>query len=161
VAEDTSLERLHGVLQAAFEWTDDHLHEFSLVSGRGNLAPRVTNEAKLTVGGMLPSPKARLRYLYDFGDSWEHLIELEKVLPAEPAGQYPVCVAGERSAPPEDCGGIWGYYNMLEALQDEGHPEHEHYLDWIEEWDPDDFDLARVNERLAWMRARGKGKGRK
>ena len=68
--------------------------------------------------------------LYDMGDSWQHEVVVEEVLPPEPDARYPMCVAGERACPPEDVGGIWGYADFLEAIQQPDHPEHEEMLTW-------------------------------
>jgi hypothetical protein len=86
-------------------------------------------------------------YEYDFGDSWEHEVLVEKVVPAEKGrGRYPLVTAGKRASPPEDCGGIPGYYQLLEVLGNPRHPEHEEMLEWCGgEYDPDEFDLQEVN----------------
>jgi len=73
---------------------------------------------------------------------------VEKILPPEEGVQYPVCIKGKRACPPEDVGGIWGYYGYLEAIQNPDHPEHEMMLEWSGEMDPDAFDLDQVNKRL-------------
>lgn len=92
----------------------------------------------------------RATYTYDFGDGWEHAIAVEKLLPPEPGVAYPVCVDGKLQDPPEDCGGIPGYYNLLEAIHDPKHPEHEDLLDWIGgEYDPEAFSVEEVNRQLA------------
>jgi hypothetical protein len=94
-------------------------------------------------------------YTYDFGDSWEHQIVIEKRLPAEPGRAYPSCLAGERHAPPEDCGGIPGYYNLLEAIRDPQHEQREELLEWLgDEFDPEAFSVDVVNRRLAPMQRR-------
>jgi hypothetical protein len=92
----------------------------------------------------------KLIYTYDFGDGWEHTVAVEKVLDAG-AGNLPLpnCVDGVRTCPPEDCGGVPGYYNLLEVLGDSKHPEHEDMKEWIgDEFDPENFDLQAVNLRL-------------
>jgi hypothetical protein len=88
-------------------------------------------------------------YLYDFGDSWEHVIEVEKLLPREAGVKYPICTDGARGCPPEDSGGIWGYEEMLHTLRDPKHPEHDDVCEWFgDDFDPQAFDLAKVNKRL-------------
>lgn len=83
-------------------------------------------------------------YVYDFGDSWEHEIRLEKILPREKR-KYPACIAGKRACPPEDCGGIWGYEEFLEIIKDPEHEEYEDMLDWVGgEFDPEHFDIEDV-----------------
>ena len=75
---------------------------------------------------------------------------MEKMLPPEPGVSYPVCVGGKLQGPPEDCGGVPGYYNLLEALRDPNHDEHEELLGWVGgEFDPEAFSVEDVNRRLA------------
>jgi len=96
-----------------------------------------------------PVPKAKLKYVYDFGDDWEHAIVVKKLVPREPEVRYPVCLKGVRATPPADCGGVWGYAGFLEAISDPGHEEHQQMVDWIGgAWDPEKFDLAAVNATL-------------
>lgn len=91
----------------------------------------------------------KFRYEYDFGDGWEHEVLLEKILPVAAGVQYPRCLKGKRACPPEDCGGAWGYEDLLKALADKNHPDHEMYLEWLGgEFDPEEFDLEWINEML-------------
>jgi len=153
-----TLDVLHGVLQLAMGWDDSHLHEFRIGSKRfGKPDPNdrlmgfdpVGNERTVHLFRALGKIGAKAVYTYDFGDSWEHAIIVEKVLPPEPGVAYPVCVGGKLHCPPEDCGGIPGYYNLLEAIRDPGHPEHEELLDWVGgEFDSEAFSLDEVNRRL-------------
>jgi Plasmid pRiA4b ORF-3-like protein len=85
-----------------------------------------------------------MRYDYDFGDGWEHIIVLEKVVAAKSSVTYPCCTAGKNACPPEDVGGIWGYYEYLEAIFNPEHPEREHYMDWNDSFDPTEFDKAET-----------------
>jgi hypothetical protein len=88
-------------------------------------------------------------YEYDFGDSWEHEILVEKILPAEAETAYPLCLRGKRACPPEDVGGVWGYEEFLEAIGDPTQEEHESYLEWVGgDFDPEAFDLEETNQRL-------------
>jgi len=88
---------------------------------------------------------------YDFGDNWEHGIVLEKRLPVDPDVNYPLCTGGERACPPEDCGGIYGFYDHLE-----NRPE-EFLEEWVgEEWDPEDFSIETVNAVLQRSSRRGR-----
>lgn len=105
---------------------------------------------KITVSSLLKEEKDKMIYEYDFGDSWEHEILLEKILPFDKAQSLPVCLNGEMRCPPEDCGGIWGYEGMLEILKDPDHPEYQNYRDWLgeEDFDPMEFNIADVNEML-------------
>ena len=89
-------------------------------------------------------------YTCDFGDSWEHSIVLEKQLPADPNTTYPVCTDGKLACPPEDCGGIPGFYDLLDALDDPNHERHEELRDWIgEDFEPEAFSPENVNRMLS------------
>jgi hypothetical protein len=93
--------------------------------------------------------RSKFIYLYDMGDSWVHEIVVEKVLKDRAGKFHPVCLEGRRACPPEDCGGIYGYDEMLDALKDPNHPEREHWLEWIgDDFDAEAFDLDAVNRRL-------------
>jgi tetratricopeptide (TPR) repeat protein len=154
VSDTMTLAVLHQTIQAAMEWNDSHLHDFT-VGGVHYSDPRAgleetRDERKVTLAGLKLQEKSKLHYLYDFGDSWAHEILVEKVLPFDPAAYYPVAVAGKRAAPPDDSGGVWGFAEMLEALADPTHPQYEEYLDWLGEgYDPEFFDLGVINQRLA------------
>ncbi|MGC1717342.1 MAG: plasmid pRiA4b ORF-3 family protein, partial [Isosphaeraceae bacterium] len=93
--------------------------------------------------------KPRIVYEYDFGDSWQHEIALEKTQEPDPKVKYPRCVEGARACPPEDVGGSWGYADFLEAMADPKHPEHREMKEWIgRKFDPEKFDLKAVNREL-------------
>ncbi len=155
VRSDITLGELHHILQAVMGWWDYHLHQF--IVGRtyyGVPHPDyadfmdMCDESDVRLN-QIADAGAKFVYEYDFGDSWEHILLVEKVLPLEPDQQYPVCIKGKRACPPEDVGGVWGYYGFLEAIQDPDHPEHEDYLEWIgEDFDPEAFDLDAVNAAL-------------
>lgn len=156
VSPTTSLAELHEVLQMVMGWDNCHLHHFR--HGERYYAPPSpwddgfgpsnVDSRKVGIGQLLRKPKDWIAYLYDFGDSWRHRVTLQKILPLDPAIRLPVCIAGKRSCPPEDCGGLWGYYEMLEALGSPGHEQHEDMVDWIGSFDPDDFSLDGVNAQL-------------
>lgn len=155
---DMRLSRLHDVLQLAMGWTDSHLHQF--VVGRrfiGVPSPddwqELEDEQKIRLWNVAATPRARLHYEYDFGDSWEHDVVVEKVLPDGGGIRAPACLAGARSCPPEDVGGVWGYQGFLEAIRDASHPEHEDMLEWIGgKFDPEAFDPEGVTAALRRLR---------
>ena len=164
VASDTTLAKFHMVLQCVMGWTNSHLHQFVI---RGQYfaprdvfsefgGPKMESETKATLADVVSGAKSRLRYEYDMGDSWRHAIVVEKVLNAEAGAHYPVCLAGARACPPEDCGGIGGYEELLEAVADPQHERHEELLEWLGgSFDPEKFDLNAVNAGLkALHRAR-------
>jgi len=159
VPSGITLLRLHQAIQAAFGWEDDHLWVFETPAGDygkagRDLGHRSAAGAKLS--GVAALPGDRIRYIYDFGDDWEHDITVEDVLPAEPGVAYPRCTAGRRACPPEDCGGIWGYQDLLEILADPRHAGHAALLEWLglgaaAELDPAHFDPGEVNESLSGL----------
>lgn len=154
---DTSLEDLHYVLQIAMGWENSHLHQFivgdTYYGMREDPDLGTRDESTLTLRQAAPSPGDVFLYEYDFGDSWEHGILIEEVLPPEEGVRYPICLGGENAAPPEDCGGIPGYYMLLEAIEDEEHPDHEEMLEWIGGgFEPGAFDPDEVNRKLDALR---------
>ena len=96
-------------------------------------------------------------YEYDFGDSWWHEITLEQILKRKRGAVYPVCIAGARACPPEDCGGVTGYYLMLEALSDPGQEEYASYEIWSNNFQPEAFHLEQANARLRLLIAESQG----
>ena len=90
-----------------------------------------------------------IKYEYDFGDGWEHKIILEKILPFDQANQSSSCIKGKRACPPEDCGGIWGYQELLDTLNDPKHPEYESMLEWLGgRFDSETLDIEEINRML-------------
>jgi hypothetical protein len=144
------------VLQIVMGWTNSHLHQFK-AGGRyyGKPDPNfadmieVVDERQVRLVQIAPHVKARFVYEYDFGDSWEHELVVEKILPPEKRVQYPRCIDGKRACPPDDVGGVWGYQEFLEAMRDPNHPEHEDMVEWIGgRFDPEAFDLRGVSGAL-------------
>ena len=117
----------------------------------------VENERTMRLSGLLSRVGSKATYLYDFGDDWQHGIVLEKRLPVDPNRTYPVCLDGEMACPPEDCGGIYGFFDVVEALSDPNHERYEERLESFgDDFDPKAFSLDEVNRRLAPTRRRGK-----
>ena len=158
VRPDLPLSDLHLAIQIAMGWDNSHLHQF--IKDRKFYSERLEEDwtwddahnidySEMHVSDLLTKEKDKIEYEYDFGDGWVHEIRLEKILPADDTMKSPVCIGGELACPPEDCGGIWGYAQMLEALKDTGHEQHEETLEWIgEEFDPKLFDVEMVNKLL-------------
>ena len=140
-----TLKQLHAVVQAAMEWEDAHLWEFAV--GRERIGS--SRAAKLTLQAVLRPRTTKLTYIYDFGDCWEHQLMLTKPRTADPDVAYPRYVAGEHPAPPEDCGGIPGFYAQLEILTDPHHPNHDDAKEWFGDFDPNRFDDQLIKDRLA------------
>jgi len=152
------LDLLHDVIQQAMGWEDGHLHVFS-TSHRDYGIPDpdlgYADERKVTAARVLAKPGATMLYAYDFGDGWEHDVVLEKVLPPDPVVAVS-CLAGKGACPPEDCGGVWGYASLKEALADPEHEDHEDLLDWLglesaADFDPAQFSLDEINARLSQL----------
>ena len=137
-------------------WQGGHMHEF--VIGETHYGqpepgfqddPPLVREDRVTLERSLGAATT-LRYVYDFGDDWEHEITIDKVLPHDPVLKLPRCIAGANACPPEDVGGPPGYIEFLDAISNPGHDEHESMIEWIGgAFDPKAFDIAEVNERLA------------
>ena len=157
VRDSLNLGELHRVVQIAMGWNDTHLHlfqvgdrSFSLFSDTDDAPPEEEDSRTVSLRQLGLVRKGRkFTYTYDFGDDWVHQIEVESQRPEQPDAFYPVCVSGEKACPPDDCSGIWGYYQLLEILKNRRHPDHEERLAWIGgSFDPELFDLAAVNQRL-------------
>jgi hypothetical protein len=116
VRADTTFATLHQIIQAAFGWTDTHLHRFEYEGEQiGVPDPEWGNEGATTLDEVLLGPKDRIRYTYDFGDNWEHDVLLEKVMEPDTNDGRPVLLTGKGARPPEDCGGPWGYAELKDA----------------------------------------------
>ena len=153
VPPNLTLSDLHYILQIAMGWTDSHLHEFH-VGEKVYGVPHpdmdwTLDEDRVKLSQIVTGEKCKFRYEYDMGDSWSHLILVEKFLPAVPDAPYPICLKGKSHCPPEDCGGIWGFADFVKAMADPAHPDHDELRDWYGgDFDPDDFDLDEVNRML-------------
>jgi len=155
-------------LRSMLEGDDDGAEDvFSRMRGERYFVPKRTpfgddtemdgkDEDAITLAEVCPKPKSKLIYEYDFGDGWEHAVEVQKIVEAEKGVECPVCLAGKRACPPEDCGGVWGYGDMLDALADPKHERHEELLEWLGgPFDPEAFDLDEVNRILTEWRQGG------
>lgn len=153
-----TLAQLHNALQIIMGWTDSHLHRFIINGqefGRPDYEERFEDDAPLrderrvrlaTFCKVVP---AAFLYEYDYGDSWLHVIVVERFWPAGADVHYPTCVAGERACPPEDVGGVGGHEELLAVLADPEHEEHEAMRMWAgEDYDPESFDVEAVNQAL-------------
>lgn len=156
--DNYNLGLLHDVIQIVMGWGDCHLHAFRIgerhyASMTANDMVEMENEAVVILRDVFKRPKQKFSYEYDFGDGWEHEFLLEEIRPIDPKVIYPVCVAGSRACPPEDCGGVSGYYEILEALRHRKTEEQKELLEWLGKgYDPECFDLDAVNRRLTGKR---------
>lgn len=143
---------LHLVIQDAMGWEDCHLHQFEITNPKTGEKDLISlsedigfddtiSGKKAKIAKYFLAPKDKANYEYDFGDGWEHEVVLEKILPAVVGSKYPQCIAGERACPPEDCGGVWVYENLLEIMANPKHPEYEERMEWVgDEFNPEEFD---------------------
>lgn len=152
ISRQATLDDLHTTLQIVMGWDNSHLHAFEV---RGD---RYASPFPVPLEGTLDSTSksladfnfrkgSKLLYTYDFGDGWMHQLTAET--PSDKSATLPVCLIGERACPPEDCGGVWGYEDLMERLADPEDPEYEELLDWIgPDFDPEAFDVGAVNRQL-------------
>jgi hypothetical protein len=155
--KDCTLLKLHKIIQVSMGWGNYHMWYFQI--GGEQYGDDVIDD----VGDFTSARKAKLsqfvragvkkfRYTYDMGDCWEHIIQVEKVLEADPVVTYPQCVTGSRACPPEDCGGIGGYSTLVEAIHNPKHKQNKEMLDWVGDYNPEAFDQGAVNQDLAAVR---------
>ena len=140
-------------------WENSHMHQYidkatfyGTVHNDDML--EMENERNYRIGDLLGKPKDRIIYEYDFGDGWTHDIVLEEILEKKPRGKYPLVIAGKKACPPEDCGGIGGYYHFLDAINDPQHADHEEMMEWYgEDFDPDAFNPHDINVQyhVGWV----------
>ncbi len=152
------LSDLHKIIQTAMGWTNTHLHQF--IKNRTYYTVKMKGDdmcdemgaldyKKIKISDLLTKEKEKITYEYDFGDGWQHEVILEKILPVDDKIKYPICLTGKMNCPPEDCGGVWGYENMLNILKQPKHEEYEELVEWIgDDFDPEYFDKEEVNELL-------------
>ena len=153
VNSDILLADFHYIIQAVMGWTNSHLHQFE--KGGIYYAPEdfelegSKDYEKVHLHTLISREKEKITYEYDFGDGWRHEITLEKILPFSESTKVPVCTAGKRNCPPEDCGGVWGYAELLETISDPKHPDYEDMIEWLgDEFDPEHFDIEEINSDL-------------
>ncbi len=153
VRSETPLSKFARILEAVMGWEGYHLHMFDvggvLFGEPDEDSDYVLDERHATVKHVLPRMKSKLRWDYDFGDGWEHDLIVETIESPQDRMRYPACLAGKRACPPEDCGGVPGYEELLVVLADPNHPEHEHMVSWVPAgFDPAVFDLLAANRRM-------------
>jgi hypothetical protein len=155
------LDRLHLAIQAAMGWTNSHLYEIRAKDTRWGIPDPAWG------GGPLDARKARLidvledagtktlKYLYDFGDGWEHTIKIERLIDPLPGIIYPRLIEAAGRCPPEDVGGPWGYAEFLEAIRDPDHERHAEFKEWIaEDFDPNIVDAEQLGKEVAALAKR-------
>jgi hypothetical protein len=166
VPSSMTLEQLHDALQTVMGWENCHMHEFS--AGRRRFGqpafsdgfmgePQVESERTARLCDLLQRAGAKMIYTYDFGDGWEHSIVLEKRLPPDQDTVYPICLDGRLACPPEDCGGIPGFYRLLDVLANPKQKGHDEMREWVgDDFAPEAFSVDKINKFLSPRRRRKK-----
>jgi hypothetical protein len=154
--KDCTLEKLHALIQIAMGWEFEHLYRFE-VGGvefsdvESDMDDEVQDVRAVKLSDVIPASHRRPRfsYEYDFGDGWKHQLIVEEQFEPRAGVAYPVCTAGARACPPEDCGGPWGYADFIEAIQNPTHKRHEELLEWVGgEFDPEAFDRVAATKGM-------------
>ena len=147
---------LHVAIQDAMGWLDNHLHEFRLKKSSSHKVLKIGIPSEdryddvfagweLNIANFCQEPGEIAEYEYDFGDCWKHEVFLEEILIADNNVRYPICIGGQRSCPPEDCGGTWGYQDLLEIIKTPSHEHHRSMKEWLGgEFDPEAFEPGKV-----------------
>jgi hypothetical protein len=163
VPSEYSFWDLHVAIQDAMGWLDYHLHTFRFRMPHKRKDTEIGipddefSDHEVLPGWKIPiiryftEPGKSAIYNYDYGDNWLHYVLLEGILLKEKGVKYPLCIGGERACPPEDCGGVSGYYELLKILSDRDHPEYEDYIEWLKghaknyfPYEPNNFDPGKV-----------------
>ncbi len=135
-------------------WYNCHLYEFELGGLHIGMPyedfyDEIVDSSKIKVNKYLNRKGDKILYNYDFGDGWQHLVSVEKIEPQLKTEYYPTCIKGKVNCPPEDCGGIWGYYEVPETIKNKNHPDDEDMLEWLGgNYNPEAFEIEDINQRL-------------
>jgi hypothetical protein len=157
-----TLHALHGILQVAMGWQDYHLYQFEIGGVRfedpnpDDRDPSVPDPRAFTLDQLELVQGTQFQYTYDFGDGWQHDLTVEGLVPLPRHALLPVCVGGARACPPEDCGGVGGYEELVVALPRPGSAAAREYREWLGRvYDPEELDLRAINARLGQRAQRG------
>jgi hypothetical protein len=154
VRESMWLSRLHDSIQVAFDWFDYQTHAFNLDDLRfGNPLKReeltIEDDRDVTLADLNLEQRERFTYGYHFGEGWQVDLKVEKIGPVEKKAVYPLCIGGERAGPPEDCGGIDAFHDMLACIKEPNTELGREWLEWLgPDYDPEACDLKKINEGL-------------
>lgn len=154
IEDSVNFHQLHNIIQEVMGWENCHLYEFfvgdmNILEPNEDYSGPIEDSKRIKLKEVL-SEKQKFGYMYDFGDSWDHIITVEKILEKDKQQKYPVCIGGERACPPEDCGGNYGYEELLEIRKNKNHPEYEERIvEWLgDDFDPEQFDISLISKNL-------------
>jgi len=161
VPTSITLKVLHDIVHCAMGWFDCHLWElvidgqtYGLPMDENWAAPPPKIATRIRLRDVIQPGITRTDYTYDFGDNWEHSVIVSDVCPGDRGAGYPRFIAGERDGPPEDCGGLPGFYEMLEPRAEPTHPDYNEISEWLDGYDPDEFDDFPIKVALGRIAAR-------
>jgi len=157
---------LHVSIQDAMGWLDCHLHVFRISDPKTakteeigipddefSDSPSIWPGWEATIADYFINPGDQAFYEYDFGDGWQHQIRLDRIADRSDGTAYPRCLDGARACPPEDCGGVWGYEQLLKIIGDPKHEEYKNMMEWLdgmfdpESFNPDSVEFDNPKER--------------
>jgi hypothetical protein len=153
VPANFTLAKLHRVIQAVMDWEDCHLHQFEVARRMYGIPDpdgglEFIDDRKVRLCDLNLTVRSRITYTYDFGDEWVHVLKVEEASQSDSDDFRALCMAGERSAPPEDVGGPFVYEELLEIFGDPHHEQHREAKELIGEFDPEYFSIEEANKRL-------------
>ena len=160
VNDSIGFHKFHEIIQEIMGWENYHLYSFGINSVRIELPDEEgyseyesENSKKIKLSQYINKEKQKINYVYDFGDSWEHILLVEKILDKLPEGinKIPCCLAGARACPPEDCGGSGGYERISEIFETGKDPwddDVDALKEWLDDWKPEAFDLNEINKMI-------------
>jgi Plasmid pRiA4b ORF-3-like protein len=161
VDKKTTFFKLHHIIQISMGWDNYHLYEFNINKNRIGEPneefdyyddSKVVDASTVTLDSIINDTKEKFEYEYDFGDGWRHQIVVEKFLSRDSSTSYPICIDGKLNCPPEDCGGVGGFYQLLDTIEDKKHPEREEMLEWLGgHYEAEHFDKNEINQELATL----------
>jgi hypothetical protein len=155
VKSDFTFMDLHKIIQVSMGWANAHLWDFDFngislgIPSEDDDWRDIVNANEIKLDKLFKKEKDTILYTYDYGDGWDHKITLEKILTEDDKTHYPICIKGKRACPPEDCGGSWGYENLLGIIADKKNEEYNEMIEWLGGgFNPEEFDIEDVNDCL-------------
>jgi len=160
VSKETTFFELHHIIQIIMGWKNYHMFEFNLegyrvgevfederTEGYGN--DQIIESRTVAIKDLITQQKETFKYVYDYGDDWEHKIQVENFLEEDTTLKFPICIDGRMNCPPDDSGGLHNFYESMEILKDKKHPEYKEISKWFgKSYDMKKFDKEKINRQL-------------